>query len=1697
MGDDIRTLVFDLETASEDAARRIQNRVGDFSSRDLNRVLEDCLAEFADADTVYGFERIELELGILSEQNLEQELAERIGNRLREYLAARIPVALLRQSGETPPWPDEPLPAPLAELSAFLLRGIPANGNPDRLLSAVLDRFPLPLKRLLRTWGQRSIVRKRMAYQLSTALLCKLVRLLEPDDLGFIIETVRNLGRVLGAREGIQSERAGWEFMLAYLLAERGAYFDPAASIASVLRQMAGRYSLADDELMERFAAISSDSSLALRDASLRLRARSLAGGRASRFAAYPELAMDPSIAAEAGELSLNRRRLQILAVFLEWGVSPSAVTPQLGLDELLLELIRQSPDELLYLVRRIGLKEPVRKRLAGEFPEPSIQRLVGLLEPAGANLVCAYVGEVLRVQARRTLVQQETRVFGKALWEFVLTFLLVERGSRFNARSFVKSTLTRMAARYRIAYHELLQSLIACAQSFHLPVSQKYTLPAVLLSLQEEANLGWIAEDAESSASPSEEDRPGAYSERDVLVYWLGHGSLPVWNPLPRSADLRSLFSRLSAQNPQGLAAALCGFEGAPSVLERLTGILGDSTARRLLKQLAPADGEIIQEFLDILQEGGRIHALPGLDDAASSMLLRELVFGFLLAAPRDFRLEALVWHVRTELDRRFRSAEQALADFWSGTLEAIRRRSPPAPRLEAAMSGVRASLSASAEAAPSVTVELERLLMYGVSPVVLRGGSKPALAAWLAGIGDAELIAVWHRIGPKEVAIRRMVWHLPEVFYFRVIDLLAGTDSAFVQTLRQALEALAGRGDLQPPAPAMFRRRAREYLLAILLNPADRPTLQLEWVRRMAWALASRYGTGFQRLLQALAQADPALERICLDLAGAGRRLEEGQTGIAEVRLPNAADPLASLMIFLETGHIGVDCSDAPQRWLAEALAAQEGRLLAALKNIGGKPAVLLRLLHYLPEPELARLVRALSTAHAGFILGFLSLGAGLETADDFPPGPRRRARQIHWQVVLSFLLDPHAPGFTERGFIAEVSGLIAQRLSISVALYVDVLLRIARDRAQTRARLRSVVEALSQIQGPGDGAASGVKRPPVPETGATLPFEGLPVAGEFTEALSVLRHFLQYGCLPQSGPIASWQALAERFEREWPSHSADYRKLLREAVGREPERLRMAKFFPQVLFSSVLALLLPAQNAVAQQALNALTALMPGLASGHRDEIFRDELLLAIHRRGGRRFDWGLYFRDVLRRLAAGEASDSLEWPPSLRQAIARQGGGAREVLLRALDGVEREIVLDCDLGYFAGSMGDRETPAIAEDKTTDQTLPSSADEPLVEEAPKMQEPTAILSAFEYFLKQGYLSPVCEPGNLAALADCVLSEWGKHHGDELRLLQWAAGRSEGRARLLEMFPREAFHSLLRLLQPQEHELVERVFDAVEGASAMTAGSSPRRWRHAAMDEWLLCLHRRGDFAAYLRVLPRRLAAELGVKEAGLRERLRREILLQSSPRRGWLLRALNDCEREESSGKEPTGLEGKRQSLRSGTSAAEELPENEAFYVDNAGMVLLWPFLSRYFQMLDLQERGAFRDVTAQCRAVYLLQYLVSAEEEAPEYRLLLNKILCGLETSLPLEPQARLTDDERRSSEELLYGFTRNWSKLHHTSIAGLREAFLQREGRLVRKEETWTLTVAQKSYDILLDTLPWNLSLIKLGWMQTLLQVKWR
>ncbi|MCF8243564.1 MAG: hypothetical protein K9J37_08675 [Saprospiraceae bacterium] len=166
----------------------------------------------------------------------------------------------------------------------------------------------------------------------------------------------------------------------------------------------------------------------------------------------------------------------------------------------------------------------------------------------------------------------------------------------------------------------------------------------------------------------------------------------------------------------------------------------------------------------------------------------------------------------------------------------------------------------------------------------------------------------------------------------------------------------------------------------------------------------------------------------------------------------------------------------------------------------------------------------------------------------------------------------------------------------------------------------------------------------------------------------------------------------------------------------------------------------------------------------------------------------------------------------------------------------------------------------------------------------------------------------------------------------------------------------------------------------------------------------------------------------------------------------------------------------------------------PSESGIFIRNAGMVILWPFLQRLFDVLGIAKDGELQDSE---RAICLLQYLATGTEGDMEHELPLNKLLCGVPLEKPQSRKIQLTTDEKTTADNLLQAVISHWAALGNSTADGLRGTFLCREGKLTQNPVGgWLLRVEQRSFDVLLAKLPWSISMIKLPWMPDLITVEW-
>lgn len=167
--------------------------------------------------------------------------------------------------------------------------------------------------------------------------------------------------------------------------------------------------------------------------------------------------------------------------------------------------------------------------------------------------------------------------------------------------------------------------------------------------------------------------------------------------------------------------------------------------------------------------------------------------------------------------------------------------------------------------------------------------------------------------------------------------------------------------------------------------------------------------------------------------------------------------------------------------------------------------------------------------------------------------------------------------------------------------------------------------------------------------------------------------------------------------------------------------------------------------------------------------------------------------------------------------------------------------------------------------------------------------------------------------------------------------------------------------------------------------------------------------------------------------------------------------------------------------------------------SFDVVDSGLVLLSPYIPALFERTGCVEKGVFPTDDAKRKALAVLKFAAYGTYGEPPQNAAVMNILCGLPVTPTFDADKlpKISDNEKELVEGLLKAVIANWKAVGRMSPDGLRGTYFVRPGIVETAGTADLLTVEKKTYDILLDKLPWGYSMVKHPWMEKVLNVKWR
>lgn len=764
--------------------------------------------------------------------------------------------------------------------------------------------------------GQAARVRRHMARHFGDELLLGLVELLVGQEHDFVRSVVGHAelwGRSMDPPVPQEQMRVRlWEFTLAYLLVEQGSEFNRRSYLARVVMQSARQSGVGYAELLRTLmhALAQGEAGGGLRRDMLGL-LQALLQAQAPQADAHAAAAGDAAsrrlIAASDAESQDALAWLGRMKLRAEWTLRGDEALDTAG-RQAWERLQAIEPEWLCSLVRHWGREEAVRQRMAHRFGHALLLDIAGLLVPTEREFIASVVanpGWLARAMDPPVpALQLQPR-----LWEFTLGYLLAQRGSEFNRRTYLAGLLRRSAMQHGMDYAHLLGMLMRTLAMQGTAAGLQRQMLALLFELHEA-----LPQDVQ--AAPAGRAQPGSERWKVLALPQLRFVWRSGWaEGDPGTPEVMRAWQELASHDAAWLAQELRRQLQSPAACGRAAEALAAAQLGEAADLLAPGAGAftaaLAQQAASWTVQGMPAGRLSHAGPAAARRGVWEFTLHY-LASERgtEFNRRSYMESVLRRMARANGIHYAALLQLLVAGLQAAPAASAVHGQMLALASGLLSSCERRAE-----PVQEQHPAWSGLAGF-LNGNQPigPAQAdAWLSQVEAALEAGIPHpHAGELEEALQhvqvveRLVGLLPARLLTRVVfqlrrtehhavvaaaDLLAKAWSVALPLPASRLQELKWRFILQYLFvegrrfdAAVFARRMAEWFAAVPRMPA-----QGQWRQALAAEVAMQRGSGGQVLGREMAAAltAPTTQAASRRPANAARK-EPAQAVAAQTEEP-----------------------------------------------------------------------------------------------------------------------------------------------------------------------------------------------------------------------------------------------------------------------------------------------------------------------------------------------------------------------------------------------------------------------------------------------------------------------------------------------------------------------------------------------------------------------------------------------------------------------------------------------------------------------------------------------------------------------------------------------------------------------------------------------------------------------------------------
>ncbi len=255
--------------------------------------------------------------------------------------------------------------------------------------------------------------------------------------------------------------------------------------------------------------------------------------------------------------------------------------------------------DLLVEELNELLSSSPSRTRLILQLEEGAIKDFVRHIEPSQSTLIVDYHKNWMQAEKKQRFFGETSNQLSKSFWLFIFNYLYEERGSYFNTKSFLISTLRQIANQFNLSFKEVMNQLrVVHKLVANTRFNDFYYLLEEILTM-EEVEFDKAQEDAQIDS----EVVGMGFSD---IIFYVEHGRWP--EQINESISFASAFSDLQNRESKKLKDFIVEAATNASKIHRIIALLGDAHIGSLFLLLAPYSSQELlayHEFFKTLKNG------------------------------------------------------------------------------------------------------------------------------------------------------------------------------------------------------------------------------------------------------------------------------------------------------------------------------------------------------------------------------------------------------------------------------------------------------------------------------------------------------------------------------------------------------------------------------------------------------------------------------------------------------------------------------------------------------------------------------------------------------------------------------------------------------------------------------------------------------------------------------------------------------------------------------------------------------------------------------------------------------------------------------------------------------------------------------------------------------------------------------------